>query len=94
VYLEAKFAGPISYGLSSKLLSMVCPSAVPRTYGCAPRRRAGGPRLEDELDPEQPGFVEGWPAERDELPRPELPLTVRLAGGYVHPDHQRSRRDG
>ena len=30
----------------------------------------------------------------EDLPRPDLPLTVGLDGGYVHSAHQRSRRDG
>src|SRR5438105_3941312 len=51
-------------------------------------------RLEDELGPEQPMFIEGCQAEWDELPRPDLPLTVGLDGGYVHSSQQRSRRDG
>ena len=44
--------------------------------------------------PEQPMFIEGCQAEWDELPRPDLPLTVGLDGGYVHSSQQRSRRDG
>src|SRR5258708_19079876 len=51
-------------------------------------------RLERELGPEQPMFIEGCQAEWDELPRPDLPLTVGLDGGYVHSSQQRSRRDG
>ena len=36
------------------------------------------------------------PAQRDreELPRPDLPIVVGLDGGYVHSSQQRSRRDG
>jgi hypothetical protein len=37
---------------------------------------------------------EGCQAEWDDLPRPDLPLTVGLDGGYVHSSQQRSRRDG
>jgi len=50
--------------------------------------------LETELGPEQPMFVEGCQHDWDELPRPDLPLTVGLDGGYVHSSQQRSRRDG
>jgi len=39
-------------------------------------------------------FIEGCQAEWDKLPRPDLPLTVGLDGGYVHSSQQRSRRDG
>jgi hypothetical protein len=53
-----------------------------------------GQRLDDDLGPERPFFVEGCPADWEELPRPDLPLTVSLDGGYVHSARQRSRRDG
>jgi hypothetical protein len=40
-------------------------------------------------------FIEGCQAAPwEELPRPDLPLTVGLDGGYVHASQQRSRRDG
>jgi hypothetical protein len=51
-------------------------------------------RLEDELGEEQFSFIDTCQAEREELPRPDLPLTVGLDGGYVHSSQQRSRRDG
>src|SRR5664280_546725 len=41
-----------------------------------------GQRLDDDLGPERPFFVEGCPADWEELPRPDLPLTVSLDGGY------------
>jgi hypothetical protein len=39
-------------------------------------------------------FIDGCQRARDELPRPDLPLTVGLDGGYVHSSQPRSRRDG
>jgi hypothetical protein len=56
--------------------------------------QAVGQRLEDELGDERVAFIDGCPREWTELPRPDLPLTVGLDGGYVHSAHQRSRRDG
>ena len=55
-----------------------------------------GQRLDDDLAPNARSsfFVEGCPADWEELPRPDLPLTVSLDGGYVHSARQRSRRDG
>ena len=53
-----------------------------------------GQRLDDELGPERPFFIDGCQADWEELPRPDLPLTVSLDGGYVHSARQRSRRDG
>jgi hypothetical protein len=95
VYLEAKFAGLMSYGLSARLLDEILPLGR-RLHATGVRRHAHAvaQRLEDELGPEQPSFVDGCPAEWGELPRPDLPLTVGLDGGHVHSAHQRSRRDG
>jgi hypothetical protein len=93
-YLEAKFAGLVSYGLSARLLAEVLPMGR-RLHATEVRRRAHAVagRLEDELGPEpQLSLVVGPLAE--ELPRPDLPLVVGLDGGFVHSAHQRSRRDG
>jgi len=94
-YLEAKFAGLASYGLSAKLLAEVLPLGRP-LHATAVRRhtQAVAQRLEDELGAEQAVFIDGCPAEWRKLPRPDLPLVVGLDGGYVHSAHQRSRRDG
>jgi hypothetical protein len=95
LYLEAKFAGLVSYGLSAELLAETLPLGRP-LHATAVRRhaQATAERLERELGPEQPMFIDGCQAEWDELPRPDLPLTVGLDGGYVHASQQRSRRDG
>ena len=95
VYLEAKFAGLVSYGLSAKLLAEVLP--LGRALDASAVRhhaQAVAQRLEDELGPEQVAFIEGCQDEWDRLPRPDLPLVVGLDGGFVHSAHQRSRRDG
>jgi hypothetical protein len=94
-YLEAKFAGLASYGLSAKLLAEVLPLGRP-LHATAVRlhTQAVAQRLEDELGDEQAVFIDGCPAEWRELPRPDLPLVVGLDGGYVHSAHQRSRTDG
>jgi len=95
LYLESKFSGLISYGQSANLLAETLPLGRP-LHATAVRLHAQvtAERLEDELGPEQPMFIEGCQAEWDELPRPDLPLTVGLDGGYVHSSQQRSRRDG
>jgi hypothetical protein len=85
-YLQARFAGLVSYGLSADMLSEILP------LGRA--LHATTVRLEDELGDERPGFITGCPADWAELPRPDLPLVVGLDGGYVHSCTQRTRRDG
>jgi hypothetical protein len=94
-YLESKFAGLVSYGLSARLLAETLPIGRP-LYASAVRfhAQATGERLESELGPEQSMFADGCQLDWDELPRPDLPLTVGLDGGYVHSSQQRSRRDG
>src|SRR6266542_6333173 len=95
LYLESKFAGLVSYGLSARLLTETLPIGRP-LYASAVRlhTQATGARLESELGPEQSMFADGCQLDWDELPRPDLPLTVGLDGGYVHSSRQRSRRDG
>jgi hypothetical protein len=95
LYLEAKFAGLVSYGLSTMLLGELLP--LGRCLHAMTVRRhvqATAQRLEDELGPEQAMFIEGCRQDWRDLPRPELPLTVGLDGGYVHATEQRSRREG
>ena len=95
LYLEAKFAGLASYGTSAKLLAEVLPLGRP-LHAPAVRlhARAVAQRLEDELGEERFSFTGTCPAQRAELPRPDLPIVVGLDGGYVHCAQQRSRRDG
>jgi hypothetical protein len=92
-YLEARWASLVSYGLTVRMLHDFLPvdeelniSIVQRTTLEVARR------CEAELDPEQPMCIEDCPAQWDDLPRPELPLTVGLDGGYVHAGQQRARR--
>jgi hypothetical protein len=94
-YLQARFAGLVSYGLSADMLGEVLP--LGRALHASTVRRqvqATAQRLEDELGDEQPSFIDGCPRDWAELPRPDLPLIVGLDGGYVHSSTQRSRRDG
>jgi hypothetical protein len=85
LYLESKFAGLVSYGLSAKWLAETLPLGRP-LYASTVRLHAlaTGERLERELGPEQAIFAEGCQLDWDELPWPDLPLTVGLVGGYVH----------
>ena len=95
LYPERKFAGLVSYGQSAHLLAATLP--LGRTLHASAVRRhalATAQRLEGELGPEQPMFAEGCQRDWEALPRPDLPLTVGLDGGYVHSSQQRSRRDG
>jgi hypothetical protein len=68
-YLQARFAGLVSYGLSADLLSEVLP--LGRVLHATTVRRqvqATAQHLENELADEQSSFVTGCPAEWAELP--------------------------
>ena len=94
-YLQARFAGIVSYGITAALLGELLPLGR-RLHPAVVRRQtqAVAQRLEDELGEERPSFIDTCQRDREELPRPDLPLTVGLDGGYVHSSEQRSRRDG
>jgi hypothetical protein len=94
-YLQARFAGLVSYGLSADLLGELLPLGR-ALHANTVRRQAQttAQRLEDELGDERFSFIDTCQLDREELPRPDLPLVVGLDGGYVHSTTQRSRRDG
>ena len=95
LYLESKFAGLLSYGLSARLLEDLLPIGralhpeVVRGHLAAVAQR-----LENELGDEQVSFIDTCPRDRQRMPRPDMPLTVGLDGGYVHSTNQRSRTEG
>ena len=83
-YLQARFAGLISYGITAKLLGELFPLGR-KLHAAVVRRQtqAVAQRLEDELGEEQPSFIDTCQRDREELPRPDLPIVVGLDGGYV-----------
>jgi hypothetical protein len=95
LYLESKFASLMSYGLSVKLLEELLPIGSTLNAGSVRRNLYQvAQRLEAELGEEQAVFLEGCPDAWAKLPRPDLPLTVGIDGGYVHSSEQTSRQDG
>ena len=95
LYLETKFASLISYGLTVDLLQEVLP--IGQEINAATIRNnmhTVAKRIEDELGEERVMFIDGCERDWAQLPRPDLPLTIGLDGGYVHSCTQRSRRDG
>jgi Domain of unknown function (DUF4277) len=94
LYLEAKSASLMSYGLTIKLLEEVLPLDSLNTTFVRHHLQAVAQRCEDELGDEQAMFIEGCERDWEELPRPDLPLTVGIDGGYVHSCEQTTRREG
>ena len=94
-YLQARFAALVSYGITADLLGELLPLGRrlhPAAVSC--QTQAVAQRLEDELGEERPSFIDACQRDREELPRPDLPIIVGLDGGYVHSSQQRSRADG
>jgi hypothetical protein len=94
-YLQARFTALVSYGITADLLGELLPLGR-RLHPAVVRRQtqAVAQRLEDELGWERPSFIDTCQRDREELPRPDLPIVVGLDGGYVHSSQQRSRTDG
>lgn len=84
LYLESKFAAQMPYGQSATLLAEVLP--VDEQLNAATVRNHTQQiveRLEAELGDEQFMFVDGCEYDWAALPRPDMPLTVGIDGGYV-----------
>lgn len=95
LYLEAKYASLMSYGLTTQILAEVLPlEGAVNTATVRNHLQQVAQRLEGELGDEQFMFIEGCERDWEDLSRPDLPLTVGLDGGYVHACQRQSRQDG
>ena len=95
LYLESKIASLMSYGLTVNLLQEVLP--IGQSINAATVRNhvhAVAQRIDAELGDEQIFFIDGCEWDWEQLPRPDMPLSVGLDGGYVHSCAQRSRKHG
>ena len=94
-YQQTRFAALVSYGITADLLGELLPLGR-RLHPAVVRRavHAVADLLEGELVEERPSFIDTCQRDREELPRPDLPIVVGLDGGYVHSSQQRSRADG
>ena len=95
LYLEAKFGARISFELSRQLLAEVLPLHDEFNHATIRNHlHRIGERLEGELSEDKEIFIEGCPRDWANLPRPDLPLTVGIDGGYVHSNNPKSRPEG
>jgi hypothetical protein len=82
LYLEARFAALTSYGVTVVVLGELLPIGAQLNATTVQRHLLRvAERMEQELGEEQVMFVEGCPAEWEDLPAPDAPLTVGLDGG-------------
>jgi hypothetical protein len=94
LYLETKFASLVSYGLSMKPFEEVLPiGAEINASTIRNHTLAAAERLEGELGDEQAFFIEGCERDWEELPRPDMPLTVEIDGGYVDSCERKGKKD-
>lgn len=93
LYLESKWASLMSYGVTASILEEVFPIKISASTICSTAMKVAT-RLEQELPEEAYMFVEGCQNMWDSLPRPDLPLTVGLDGGYVHAREGDDRKAG
>jgi hypothetical protein len=94
LYLEANSTSPMSYGLTTKPLGELLPmgheveAATVRNHLYKVAQRC-----EDELGGARPMFAEGCERGWEDLPRPDLPLTVGIDRGYVHASGKKAHHE-
>jgi hypothetical protein len=84
LFMEAKWASLISYGLTAQALKDFLP--VDTTLNATTVQNhtlAVAQRWEDELGEEQWAFIDGCQRDWEGLPIPDGPITVGIDGGYV-----------
>lgn len=95
VYLESKFAGLMSYGLTVGILSEILPLGADISTTAVRRHvQTIADRIEGELGEEQFSFIDPCQLDLDKLPEPGPPLTVGLDGGFVHARDEKRRQAG
>ena len=84
LWLETKWASLASFGITADILKNVLPIDA-RLSPDTIRRHLGrvATRMENELAEERFSFIETSAIQREQLPRPEGPITIGIDGGYV-----------
>src|SRR5882762_874966 len=95
VYLQTEWAAVMSYGRTAKFLEEVFPLEKRiSTAVLSQHVQQVATRLDGELGDEQSSFIEGCPAEWEELPEPAEPIIMGIDGGYVHAREGENRKAG
>jgi len=97
LYLEARWASLVSYGLTVGLLKDVLPVDA-RTNAATVRNHLHkvaakvAARPETDLGGERPCFIGGGPVNWRELPVPEGPIVVGIDGAYLRTWHDKQKK--
>ena len=83
----------MSYGLSTKLLNDFLPVDV-KTSSIYDNAIRVSSKIESEIKREKHVYIDGCQAEWERLPRPDLPITVGIDGGYIHARKDKNRKAG
>ncbi|SEF00597.1 hypothetical protein SAMN05519104_7671 [Rhizobiales bacterium GAS188] len=84
LYLEARWASLVPYAAAAGLLADILPIASGANATTLREHVLRvAERAEAELGEEQPSFIDGCPAQWQELPIPEGRIVVGLDGGYI-----------
>ncbi len=92
-FLQSKWASLMSYGMTLDLLEDMLPIKTNIATIFHHTHRTAE-RLDSEISADRPCYVEGCPAQWEELPDPESPLVVGLDGGYIHARENKNRKAG
>jgi hypothetical protein len=95
LYLQTKWVAVMSYERTAKFLEEVFP--LEKSISTAvlfQHVEQVATRIDGELGNEQSSFVEGCPAEWEELPEPAEPIVMGIDGGYVHAREGKNRKAG
>lgn len=93
MYLESKWASLMSYGMTSNLLSELLPLKVHHS-SIQQNAKNISANLEQELGEERYMYIEGCLRDWQELPKPQMPITVGIDGGYIHAREGNNRKAG
>ncbi len=84
LYLETKWSSLVSFDLAAQLFEDVLPIETHiQATSVRNHLQRVAKRVEAELGGEQFSFIDGCPNEWASLPRPPMPITVGIDGGYV-----------
>jgi hypothetical protein len=90
LYLETRWASLVPYAAAAELLAEVLPIVAGANATTVRQHVLGvAERTEAELGEEQYSFIDGCPAQWQQLPIPEGRIVVGLDGGYVRNWHDR-----